>query len=122
MWIAGYRYELYCASKAARTTQCTIFCGIAKDKGWQFNERKTVADEVVVTENDVVDNSQVPYSREIFDALCLRYEEPMANNRWDAPLFTVIPDGTLDLDTIFAVLYEKKPPPPNMSTQNVSKI
>lgn len=73
-----------------------------------------------MTVDDVADNSQVAYSREMFDALCLRYEEPMANNRWDSPLFTVIPDGAIDLDAIHAVLFEKKPPPPNLSTQNVS--
>lgn len=116
----GYRYELYCASKSARTTQCTIFCGITKDKGWEFNLTKTAADDIDVTLNNAVDNSEIPYTREIFDALCLRYEEPQANNRWDSPLFTIIPDGSFDFNDVYAVLFEKKPPPPNLSTQNVS--
>lgn len=115
---------MYCASKAARTTQCTIFCGIAKDKAWELNSEKTAADQLNVTQDndDALDNGPVPYSRDIFDALCHRYEEPMANNRWDSPLFVVIPDGKLDLESIYAVLYDKKPPPPNLSTQNVCTI
>lgn len=116
----GYRYELYCASKAARTTQCTIFCGISKDRALEFNERKTVSDEVTATVGDTVDNSDVPYTSEIFAALCHRYEEPQANNRWDSPLFVIVPDSTIEFNDVFAVLYEKKPPPPNLSTQNVS--
>lgn len=117
--ISGYRYELYCASKAARTTQCTVFCGITNENAWEFNSTKTATDDIDATVNDIVDNSEVPYTREIFDALCLRYEEPQANNRWDSPLFTIIPSKSIDLDAIYAVLYEKKPPPPNLSTQNV---
>jgi len=117
-YIKGYRYELYCASKSARTTQCTIFCGIKKEKAWEFNARKTAADEIDVTLNNVADNSQIPYTREIFDALCMRYEEPQPNNRWDNPLFTITPDGSIDFTEVYAVLFEKKPPPPNMSTQN----
>lgn len=48
-----------------------------------------------------------------------RFEEPNQNNRWDSPLFTVQPDDELDLEAVYKVLFEKKPPPPNMSTQNV---
>lgn len=57
----------------------------------------------------------------LFKNTCFpRFEEPNSNHRWDSPLFTVQPTDNLDLDAIYSVLFEKKPPPPNMSTQNVS--
>lgn len=55
----------------------------------------------------------------MFDALILRYEEPIANNRWDSPLFYVLVDSTPPFDDISAALFERKPPPPNLATQNV---
>lgn len=116
----GYRYELYCASKAARSTQCTVFCAIPHEKAWTFNQQRNTADEIV--DNSEYDNSSVPYTREIFDALILRYEEPIANNRWDSPLFTLLPESTINFDDVYAALYEKKPPPPNLATQNVRKF
>lgn len=120
-YIKGYRYELYCASKAVRTTQCTFFCAIQTARAWEFNTRRSDAEEPVdETRADGVGNGNVAYSKEIFDALCLRYEEPHGNNRWDSPLFTVFPDDHLDVDTIYGALFESKPPPPNKSTQSVS--
>lgn len=127
--LLGYRYELYCASKSARTTQCTVFCAISKDVAWTFNEKRTAPDVLQAenksnsetdTENDQIGNGLVPYTKDIFDALILRYEEPIANNRWDAPLFTVVPEMKLNLENVYSALYEKKPPPPNQATQNVS--
>lgn len=115
----GYRYELYCASKAARSTQCTVYCAISRDNAWNFNQNRIAADEIETINGD---NSVVPYTREIFDALLLRYEEPIANNRWDSPLFTLLPDSELPLDDLYASLYENKPPPPNLATQNVSDL
>lgn len=115
--ISGYRYELYCASKAARSTQCTIYCAIPAEEAWEFNHRRNGMDMIDATESS---NSIVPYTREIFDALCLRYEEPIANNRWDSPLFTILPESQIPFEDICSALYERKPPPPNLATQNVS--
>jgi protein KTI12 len=103
-YIKGYRYEIYCATKAARTTQLTIYCAIDREKSWNFNENR--ADE------------EEKYTKEVFDALWMRYEEPNSSNRWDSPLFTVTPDESLNVDEIYSFLYEKKPPPANQSTQN----
>lgn len=119
--MTGYRYELYCASKAARTTQCTVYCAISGENAWKLNEKRQSPDTIADVDTSSLDNSSVPYTREIFDALTLRYEEPIPNNRWDSPLFTLIGDMELNKDDIFAALFEKKPPPPNQSTQNVSK-
>jgi protein KTI12 len=103
-YIKGYRYEIYCTTKSSRNCQCTIFCAVDKERSWGFNETR--------------DDQETKYSREIFDALWMRYEEPNSSNRWDSPLFSVTPDDELDLEGIYSVLYEKKPAPANQSTQN----
>lgn len=58
------------------------------------------------------------YSREIFDALWMRFEEPISTNRWDSPLFAVTPNDRLNMEDIYSALYEKKPPQANQSTQH----
>lgn len=88
-----------------------------KEKAWEFNQQRNAADEI--GDNSELDNSSVPYTRETFDALILRYEEPIANNRWDKPLFTILPESSINFDDVHAALYEMKPPPPNLATQNV---
>lgn len=103
-YIKGYRYELFCGTKANKCTQCTLHTEINRDEAWKFNENRENEDE--------------KYSRETFDALVMRYEDPNGNNRWDAPLFTIFPQQELDLDGIYACLFKKKAPKPNLSTQN----
>ncbi|XP_055593515.1 protein KTI12 homolog [Uranotaenia lowii] len=103
-YIKGYRYEIFCASKASRTTQCTVYCAITKDQAWAFNE----------TDN----KNRKAYEKDVFDALCLRYEEPQHNNRWDSPLFTWFPEEELDEENLFNALYTTKSLVPNLSTQN----
>ncbi|XP_063631572.1 protein KTI12 homolog [Cydia splendana] len=106
-YIKGYRYELYCASKASKSTQCTIFTIRNHQEAWEANMER-----INVQAADA-------YSQEVFDALTkFRFEEPNSNNRWDSPLFTVQPQDQLDLEAVYAALFEKKPPPPNQSTQN----
>lgn len=118
-YIKGYRYELFCATKASRGTQCTLFCGIQKDKAWDFNNQRTQDDETTISDEDGnLNNSGVPYTREIFDALCMRFEEPHGNCRWDKPLFVVFPEDQLDFEGVYSALFDCAPLPPNMSTQN----
>lgn len=102
----GFRYELYCGSKANKSTQCTVHTEINRDEAWRFNENRTNSDE--------------KYDRETFDALVARYENPDGRNRWDAPLFMVFPTDELNKESVYNCLFNKAPPPPNMSTQNVS--
>ncbi|CAH2238003.1 protein KTI12 homolog [Pararge aegeria] len=116
-YIKGYRYELYCASKASKSTQCTIYTIRNQQEAWDDNIRRIEANES--KPNDNPDLNKQPYTEEVFNALTkLRFEEPNSNNRWDSPLFTVQTTSQLDLDAVYKVLFEKKPPPPNMSTQN----
>ncbi|KAG1679065.1 Protein KTI12 [Nymphon striatum] len=58
------------------------------------------------------------YEKEVFNALVMRYEEPDSRNRWDSPLFTLLQDDAFNFKAIEEALFDRKPPPPNMSTQN----
>ncbi|KAJ6636012.1 Protein KTI12 like [Pseudolycoriella hygida] len=117
-YIKGYRYELYCATKSARTSQCTIYCGIPKDTAWQFNCKRSKTEQNFGGTDDELDNSDIVYTKEIFDALCLRFEEPHGNSRWDSPLFTIFPEDEISFDEVYKALFESALPPPNKSTQN----
>ncbi|CAK9798892.1 Protein KTI12 homolog [Anthophora plagiata] len=101
-YIKGYRYEIYCITKLYKTPQCTIHCDIPVEHAWLWNEKRS---------------ESVQYSREIFDALVMRYEVPDSKNRWDSPLFAVSAEDELKFDEIYRSLYEVKAPKPNLSTQ-----
>lgn len=101
-YIKGYRYELYCLSKEHKTTHCIVEMVIDK--------------ETVKTRNSQKDqNSQ--YDGDVLEQLLARYEAPDSRNRWDSPLVPVIND-VIDFEALSAVLYDRKPPPPNLSTQS----
>uniref|UniRef100_A0A1B6C747 Protein KTI12 homolog n=1 Tax=Clastoptera arizonana TaxID=38151 RepID=A0A1B6C747_9HEMI len=99
----GYRYELYCATKGCKTTQLTIECCSTKEQSWEWNCKRTEEDR---------------YSQETFDALIMRYEAPDSRNRWDSPLIVLQSEDTCPFDDIFSALFDRKPPPPNQSTQS----
>lgn len=101
-YIKGYRYEIYCMSKLYKTPQCTIHCDIPIEHAWLWNEKRPISEQ---------------YSREIFDALVMRYETPDNKNRWDAPLFSMMPEDDINFNDIYKSLYEVKAPKPNQSTQ-----
>lgn len=102
-YIKGFRYEIYCATKERREPSVTLYCAISKEQAWEFNQNRPASEA---------------YSQEIFDALCLRFEEPNGSNRWDAPLFTVFPDDELNFTEIDDRLFKSKLPKPNHSTQS----
>ncbi|KAL9705159.1 hypothetical protein quinque_008677 [Culex quinquefasciatus] len=103
-YIKGYRYEIFCASKSSRTAQCTVYCAITKDQAWSFNEAFAEPNE--------------RYEKDVFEALCLRFEEPQHNSRWDSPLFTLFPEEDLQGEAIYDALYSQIIVKPNLSTQN----
>lgn len=101
-YIKGYRYELYCLSKSCKTTCCVIHCDLILDDCWKYNEEQ---------------DKSLQYTREIFDALVLRFESPDSRNRWDSPLFIAHKDEELQYENIANALFLRKAPPPNQSTQ-----
>lgn len=80
----------------------------------------TIINQDVASQLNSTRNETEKYSKDTFDGLLMRYEEPDGKNRWDAPLFIVPDDAQLDFEAINDCLFEKKAPPPNLSTQNVS--
>ncbi|XP_044253327.1 protein KTI12 homolog [Tribolium madens] len=102
-YIKGFRYELYCGSKANKNTQCTIHTEINRDEAWKFNENRPELEK---------------YNRDTFDALVMRFEDPDGKNRWDSPLFVVFPGQELDKNAVKSCLFDSEPVIPNMSTQN----
>lgn len=56
------------------------------------------------------------------EELMMRFEEPNSNQRWDSPLFVIHPEDELPYDQISDALFNRKPPPPNMATQNVISL
>ncbi|KAK3930512.1 Protein KTI12-like protein [Frankliniella fusca] len=107
-YIKGYRYEVYCMSKSSKTTQCTLHCETSPTVAWEFNTSR----ETLNCSGDE------KYSKEIFDALVMRYEAPDNRNRWDSPLIVVQAEDTLPAEKLSCALFDRKPPPPNLSTQN----
>jgi tRNA uridine 5-carbamoylmethylation protein Kti12 len=56
------------------------------------------------------------------DELITRFEEPIARNRWDSPLFVIQPDDQGDdvLDRLLDTFHSNKTVKPNNSTVPVS--
>lgn len=89
--ISGCRYELYCASKACKSTQCSIYTIRNHDEAWEANQARIdkdsntssiESDKDTRTDGDaestdisekeinaVQDCNKVPYTQEVFDAM-----------------------------------------------------
>ncbi|KAL3767840.1 hypothetical protein ACHAWU_007318 [Discostella pseudostelligera] len=110
-YIKGYRYELYCISKAAGERHGVIWIMGSSSDGDanQTMGATSASDELAKARNrqrrDVNDDDPDGYYQddETLDALVLRYEPPDDKNRWENPLYkvdvtSVLPwgkDGTL---------------------------
>ncbi|XP_019127828.1 protein KTI12 homolog [Larimichthys crocea] len=102
-YIKGYRYELFCLIKHAQTPHCLVYCLTSDDESSTWNTNRDAAEQ---------------YTKDIFDALVLRFEAPDSRNRWDNPLFTILKDDTLPYEAISDALFKRKAPPANQSTQS----
>ena len=109
-YIKGFRYEIWCASKATKTTQCTVFCDVSDTDAWSWNQTRP---------------EEQQYTREVFDGLVMRYEAPNGDNRWDSPLLLSLAEDKMPqkdedhlAEQVYGALYNRAPPPPNQSTQN----
>ncbi|KAL9599593.1 MAG: hypothetical protein Q9219_003749 [cf. Caloplaca sp. 3 TL-2023] len=109
-YIKGFRYQLYCESKAIQTPSCVVHVGTPPEKCKETNQK--------LLQNGDQDGV---YLDEIFDNLVFRYEEPNGMTRWDSPLFTVLHDDTAPpYDEIWNALVgaegETKKVKPNQAT------
>ena len=102
-YIKGFRYELFCVSKHVKTPHCIVQCGTPADTAKEWNTLRTDTER---------------YSDQVFDGLVARFEPPDSRNRWDNPLFVVYPEDSLPCQKILDTLLNRKPPPPNQSTQS----
>lgn len=97
-YIKGWRYQLFCESKAVRTPNCILQIGCSKDKAKEVNEerlRRRQQDGDNGTEagdikEDGKEEDEAAYEPANWENLVFRYEEPNAMTRWDSPLFTLI--------------------------------
>jgi protein KTI12 len=95
-YIKGYRYELYCVSRAQRTPSCVVFCDVEEETAKEWN---TVWDNQLLHE------------------LSIRMEDPNDKNRWDKPLYSLKPNDPTPLKAIeTAMLNPQHQPKPNLST------
>ncbi|KAL7543657.1 hypothetical protein ACHAXR_012951, partial [Thalassiosira sp. AJA248-18] len=103
-YIKGYRYELYCISKAAGESHGTVWImgdgsgGSSSDelakkrnrqrKELQMNNKHPNQDTTTGMEKNEIDDGYFQ-DDEMMDSLVLRYEPPDAKNRWESPLYKV---------------------------------
>ncbi|ORX43595.1 chromatin associated protein KTI12 [Piromyces finnis] len=102
-YIKGFRYQLYCLAKQLRTPHCIVHAAIPiqQAREWHNNRKE-----------------EEKYDPEMFENLITRFEEPDSRNRWDSPLFTLLPNDNIEdfAQNIVDALILRKAPPPNLST------
>ncbi|KAL3810701.1 hypothetical protein ACHAXA_004647 [Cyclostephanos tholiformis] len=103
-YIKGYRYELYCMSKAAGERHGVVWvCGgsdvMAKERNRLRRDllvgRGNQASCVVGNGVNMDERDGYYQDDSTLDALVLRYEPPDDKNRWENPLYTVDVTGIL---------------------------
>ncbi|KAJ3139404.1 kti12, chromatin associated [Irineochytrium annulatum] len=99
-YIKGFRYQLFCVAKEARTTQCTYHCLVQNDTAVRWNSER---------------DASTAYPPDIMHSLLPRFEEPDSRNRWDNPLFSSLPDEESPSPDLVATLLTAKPFQPNLS-------
>lgn len=114
-YIKGFRYELHCMAKEAKTQYCIVELLVDTDLCWKWNQKRMERRQLDRLNNP--DAPDVGYQRNTFDALLMRYEKCDENNRWDSPLFRItdeIDESTLE--KVFETITKDEPLVPNKST------
>lgn len=76
------RYEIWCLARAAGVKYCLVHCITPAATAQQWNRARQASS----------------YSEAVFSDLAGRFESPDSKNRWEQPLFSVLPCGD-DADT-----------------------
>ncbi|EEC50320.1 predicted protein [Phaeodactylum tricornutum CCAP 1055/1] len=107
-YIKGFRYELYCISKAVGERHGVIWVlnDVSLVQQWNALRRQSSAD------------SEAFYSDALLQELMQRYEPPDSRNRWDQPLYRVdVRPAELRKTGLALNLLEKSPLLEGMSTK-----
>lgn len=104
-YIKGFRYELFCLARGAKTTICLVYCNTDIEVAQKF------------AENGAYDNAFPP---ELFTDYAQRMEIPIPAQRWDKPLFEMREDEPTPLEEIAKACFEGKKPRDPVSTKPVS--
>jgi len=102
-YIKGFRYQLYCVAKSLRTPHCIVHAALPINQAREWHKKRKPEEK---------------YDEEMFENLITRFEEPDSRNRWDSPLFTLLPDDNIEdfAQNIVDALILRKAPPPHLST------
>ncbi|KAK2970658.1 hypothetical protein RJ640_017782, partial [Escallonia rubra] len=76
--IKGYRYELWCLARAAGIRNCVIYCDVEDSCCRRWNQDRN-------------EKGEPAYNDKVFEDLVRRFEKPDRRNRWDSPLFELLP-------------------------------
>lgn len=114
-YIKGFRYELYCMSKEAKTHYCVVEKLLDRDLCWKWNQERLA--KLNNTVDGEADAPRPCYDRSTFDALLLRYEMCDEENRWDSPLFRLTSESDkLDIEKLHHLITKEDPLAPNKCT------
>lgn len=107
-YIKGFRYELYCLSRTAKTTFCVLMCEATTKEALENNRQRPPSEG---------------YSEPLLLDLCARMERPVESNRWDNPLVSVYREDPTPLEELNRILWleEKKSKNP-VSTKSELKL
>ena len=70
------RYELWCVARAVGAKYCVVYCATTAETARTWNAARNEADA---------------YTHAVFEDLARRFEAPDSRNRWDKPLYEVLP-------------------------------
>ena len=92
-YIKGFRYELFCFSRTAKSTHCVLYCDNDLESCKEQNLMQT--------------DPKMKFSEALLLDLASRMEVPNSNSRWDSPLYTVWPHEDLPIEAIHGSLFKE---------------
>ena len=90
-YIKGFRYELWCVARAASTTCCCVVPVSNYDDCRKRNSER----------------QEKTYTKQQFEELLLRWEEPDKNRRWESPLIPVLDEESIEEDILISAITGK---------------
>lgn len=114
-YIKGFRYELYCMTKEAKTQYAVVEKRLSRSTCLDWNSQRAERHDLDKTKDP--DEPSPAYDSEVFDALMMRYEECDDSNRWDSPLFRLRDaEESLDMEKLYDSITKENPLAPNKCT------